>query len=407
MVWLFLRIFVSYLGGVFGGLREFVGLSTVLDLTMSNPHYLHGKRKSFQGDIHQYSGSSKKVSIISPRRQSITGQSVQMQSPPEGSGDYEETLSNHIPHSSPVRISTKENHVTRSGRTKSVVWHHFQKVKVDGKDKAECNYCHKQLVGGFKNGTRHLHDHYKVCPWRKYGDVSQKLLVVNQREDAKRTLSTYDFDQEASRNEMANMIVLHEYLLPWQESYQHQPSLNTPFSHTIVRTSKVVEGYIAGFDMFMEKEISIRRGKAELDYYLEDTILPRTSDFDILSWWRLNGSTYPILQSIARDVLAIPVSTIASESAFSIGGNLVSPHRNRLHSNTIEALMCSHNWLRADRKECCSTIYDDKDVDDEASRLVCVVAGFCISVIARFLAGGSNYVDISLCGLLGSCNSNG
>ncbi|KAJ0086327.1 hypothetical protein Patl1_07528 [Pistacia atlantica] len=51
----------------------------------------------------------------------------------------------------------------------------------------------------------------KSCPRRKYGDVSQKLLVVSQREDAKRTLSTYDFDQEAARNEMENMIILHEY----------------------------------------------------------------------------------------------------------------------------------------------------------------------------------------------------
>ncbi|KAL0292865.1 UNVERIFIED_CONTAM: putative AC9 transposase [Sesamum calycinum] len=45
-------------------------------------------------------------------------------------------------------------------------------------------------------------------------------------------------------------------------------------------------------------------------------------------------------QKLARDILAIPVSTVASESAFSSSGKLINPHRNRLHHTTVEALMC-------------------------------------------------------------------
>ncbi|KAG5533348.1 hypothetical protein RHGRI_027517 [Rhododendron griersonianum] len=56
---------------------------------------------------------------------------------------------------------------------------------------------------------------------------------------------------------------------------------------------------------------------------------------------------YPILQAMARDLLAIPVSTVASESAFSTSGRLVSPHRSRLHPDTMEALMCAQSWLWA------------------------------------------------------------
>ena len=41
--------------------------------------------------------------------------------------------------------------------------------------------------------------------------------------------------------------------------------------------------------------------------------------FDILGWWKSNGSKYPILSRIARDILVILISTIASELAFSIG----------------------------------------------------------------------------------------
>lgn len=49
-------------------------------------------------------------------------------------------------------------------------------------------------------------------------------------------------------------------------------------------------------------------------------------DFDILGWWKANLTRYPILASIAREVLAIPASTVASESAFSTDGRVVSDY---------------------------------------------------------------------------------
>ena len=79
--------------------------------------------------------------------------------------------------------------------------------------------------------------------------------------------------------------------------------------------------------------------------------MPDNSQFDILLWWKLNGVKYPVLQTIAREILVIPVSTIASESAFSSSGRLVSHHRNRLHPKMIEALMCAESWLWSVAKE--------------------------------------------------------
>ncbi|KAF7124402.1 hypothetical protein RHSIM_Rhsim12G0109500 [Rhododendron simsii] len=87
--------------------------------------------------------------------------------------------------------------------------------------------------------------------------------------------------------------------------------------------------------------------KSELDRYLEEEQLPMCDEFDILAWWKSNGLKYPILQAIARDVLAVPVSTVASESSFSTSGRVVSPSRNRLHPKTLEALMCTQSWLAA------------------------------------------------------------
>ena len=47
-----------------------------------------------------------------------------------------------------------------------------------------------------------------------------------------------------------------------------------------------------------------------------------------------------------RDILAIPVTTVAFESAFSIGGRVLSGHHSRLTPQMVEALMCSQSWLR-------------------------------------------------------------
>ena len=84
----------------------------------------------------------------------------------------------------------------------------------------------------------------------------------------------------------------------------------------------------------------------ELDHYLEDdVVIDSKTDFDVLVWWKVNGMKFPTLQAIARDILAIPISTVASESAFSMSGKMLTPHRSRLQPNIIEALTCTQNWF--------------------------------------------------------------
>ncbi|KAM6553476.1 hypothetical protein CsatB_014238 [Cannabis sativa] len=108
--------------------------------------------------------------------------------------------------------------------------------------------------------------------------------------------------------------------------------------------------------------------KSELDLYLDDQVLPRTDEFfDICNYWKITGSKYPVLNMIARDIFAVPVSTVASESSFSTGGRHVSPHRARLHPTTLEALVCTQSWLAIDKqgtKTKLITVNDqDNDVD--------------------------------------------
>ena len=49
---------------------------------------------------------------------------------------------------------------------------------------------------------------------------------------------------------------------------------------------------------------------------------------------------------MACDILAVPVSTVASELAFSTGGRILDPFRTSLTPKIVQALMCARDWLR-------------------------------------------------------------
>jgi hypothetical protein len=89
-----------------------------------------------------------------------------------------------------------------------------------------------------------------------------------------------------------------------------------------------------------------RRRVSELDKYLEEETVPVDIHFDILKYWKSSSATYPVLARMARDILAIPASTVASESAFSSGDKIISEYRSRLTSETVQALVCLQDWIR-------------------------------------------------------------
>lgn len=87
--------------------------------------------------------------------------------------------------------------------------------------------------------------------------------------------------------------------------------------------------------------------KSELDEYLsEKIVIPSSKSFDVLAWWKGNCLKYPILSKMARDVLSIPISSVASESTFSVGGRVIEPHRTCLKPETVEMLLCGADWAR-------------------------------------------------------------
>ena len=50
--------------------------------------------------------------------------------------------------------------------------------------------------------------------------------------------------------------------------------------------------------------------KTELDIYISESFIEEDDSFDILGWWKLNSKRFPILSTLARDVLVVPISTV-------------------------------------------------------------------------------------------------
>ncbi|XP_050122586.1 zinc finger BED domain-containing protein RICESLEEPER 2-like isoform X2 [Malus sylvestris] len=98
---------------------------------------------------------------------------------------------------------------------------------------------------------------------------------------------------------------------------------------------------------FKEKKGLLLRN--EVDRYLSDSC-ENTADntFDMLHWWKVNSTKYGMLSRIARDVFAIPVSTMASsESAFSTRRCVLNKYWSSYPPSFVQALMCSQDWLRS------------------------------------------------------------
>jgi hypothetical protein len=92
---------------------------------------------------------------------------------------------------------------------------------------------------------------------------------------------------------------------------------------------------------------------SELDVYMSEGLVKVNegdAPFDILSWWRGQVTNLPILSTLARDVLSMQVSTVASESAFSSSGRIVDAFRSKLKPEIIEALVCTKDWKIASEK---------------------------------------------------------
>ncbi|KAL0545746.1 hypothetical protein IC582_015638 [Cucumis melo] len=134
--------------------------------------------------------------------------------------------------------------------------------------------------------------------------------------------------------------LFHEYITTRSGSRQG-------YSSTSTTNTQTVSGLDANIDFDSNENVGEGFGSLEIDIYLLEANVMTEGDFDILQWWKMNSDRFEVLGHMARDILAILVSTVASESAFSTGGRVVDLSRCSLAPKKVEALICTQNWLNS------------------------------------------------------------
>jgi hypothetical protein len=71
---------------------------------------------------------------------------------------------------------------------------------------------------------------------------------------------------------------------------------------------------------------------------------PMKRDTDILKYWASKEYKFLIIACIARDHLAIPATSAASKSVFSVGGDIITKKRNKLGASNTRRLLCLQDW---------------------------------------------------------------
>ncbi|BBG93089.1 BED zinc finger [Prunus dulcis] len=142
-------------------------------------------------------------------------------------------------------------------------------------------------------------------------------------------------------------------------------------SRTGSKSSAAIFGMLAS----KGKQKSVISSRTEVFKYLDTEFVEfmteeERNNFNILDWWKAHEKNFPVLSIMARDVLTTPVSTVASESAFSAGGRVLDEKRTRLTPQICEALMCLKDWEDADFR---TQSFVDEDLsyfeDDSTSSL--------------------------------------
>ena len=65
----------------------------------------------------------------------------------------------------------------------------------------------------------------------------------------------------------------------------------------------------------------------------------------MLGYWKYKSNRFGDLTRIACDVLSIPITTVASKSAFSIDSHVLNKYKNSMFHEIVHSLICIGNWL--------------------------------------------------------------
>ena len=119
---------------------------------------------------------------------------------------------------------------------------------------------------------------------------------------------------------------------PKSQLAKNQPKVSKEI--TFLKPSEKVLFELSESNESLEEKTGL---EAEIDHYLA---LPRPDSQVIsLNWWEQHSQVLPLLSKLARATLCVPVSSAASERAFSASGNIITSSRHNLDPKTASHLI--------------------------------------------------------------------
>ncbi|GJW76764.1 zinc finger BED domain-containing protein RICESLEEPER 2 [Tanacetum coccineum] len=95
-----------------------------------------------------------------------------------------------------------------------------------------------------------------------------------------------------------------------------------------------------------------RLTSSEYERYVDEDFISHLephefAGFDVLGFWKAKESMFPILSRMAMDLISVQATLVASESAFSTIGRVLSIRRIRLTPASLEMCMCLKDHMDA------------------------------------------------------------
>ncbi|XP_020239290.1 zinc finger BED domain-containing protein DAYSLEEPER [Cajanus cajan] len=189
--------------------------------------------------------------------------------------------------------------------------------------------------------------------WDHYCDILAIGAILDPRMKFEAIRFCYSKIDPSTCEEKINILKEKMYKLFEEYVKLHSNESNTsssqisPSTHVASFTND--EQVMDAFDEYVDylSQHINETGRSELDLYLDEGNLdPKFFDkLDVLSYWRDRRDRYPNLSKMACDVLSIPITTVASESAFSLGSRVLTKYRSSILPENVEALILTQNWL--------------------------------------------------------------
>ncbi|CAN0903119.1 Zinc finger BED domain-containing protein RICESLEEPER 1 [Linum grandiflorum] len=93
-----------------------------------------------------------------------------------------------------------------------------------------------------------------------------------------------------------------------------QISLNNIGSSNGAGTDSRISEADLDYEIYSSRRKSVKTNSvcSKMDHYLSEDVSLRAPNVSVLDWWRVNTGKYPLLQEVARDLLVVPVISVAS-----------------------------------------------------------------------------------------------